>query len=300
MWGEPLPERVGAVWGSGFWNFWIDGLWTTKWNVLWHALQSLHAEIQDWRLINRFEVLQHFSNDIMFFGGVNKYTKFRETTMRWICQCFTISSPSKLSSAAWFFEGSAPLDWRSLGFDYVPTKSHIRWGHPIGENGWFYPRKSHIRDSCPGSDSVQGWLLDGDTVWNLFVFVTLFSFNATVIVTHCKRLEHLHGVRLERCFWWHLIHKSHWIAALPRLRNPGMCWWRMGTPFEWSKKGRCFRDPAAWHCNAYDICTVYLHPLGFWAWKDVKLGMFWGFAIETQSEPTKSDVRTVVFGGRKL
>lgn len=32
----------------------------------------------------------------------------------------------------------------------------------------------------------------------------------------------------------------------------------------------------------------------------MKLGMFWGFAIETQSEPTKSDVRTVVFGGRKL
>ena len=111
---------------------------------------------------------------------------------------FNISSPSKLSSSAWFFEGSAPLDWRSLGFDYVPTKSHIRWGDPIGENGRFYPRKWHIRDSCPGSDSVQGWLLDGDTVWNLFVFVTLFSFNATVIVTHCKRLEHLHGVRLER------------------------------------------------------------------------------------------------------
>lgn len=46
----------------------------------------------------------------------------------------------------------------------------------------------------------SGWLLDLDTVWDLFVFMTLFSFNVTVSVTHCKRFEHLHGVRLERCF----------------------------------------------------------------------------------------------------
>ena len=23
--------------------------------------------------------------------------------------------------------GSAPLDWRSLGFEYIPTRSHVRW-----------------------------------------------------------------------------------------------------------------------------------------------------------------------------
>lgn len=282
MWGEPLPERVGAVWGSGFWNFWIDGLWTTKWNVLWHALQCLHAEIQDWRPINRFDVLQHFSNDIMFFGGVNTYTNFHKTTSRYICQCFTISSPSKLSSSAWFFEGSAPLDWRSLGFDYVPTKSHIRWGDPIGENGWFYPRKLHIRDSCPGSDSVQGWLLDGDTVWNLFVFVTLFSFNATVIVTHCKRLEHLHGVRLERS-----PHYQGFVALA--CADGGFL-----DLFEWAKR-KMFQT-----CSGLTLQHIFMYGLstsfGFPSLERCETGYVLGFCYRNSVRT----VRTVVFGGRKL
>ena len=194
-------------------------------------------------------------------------------------------SPSpleKLFPAPGGLQGSAPLDWRSLGFDYVPTKSHIRWGDPV--DSWVFLRKLKKHDSHPGSNSVQCSFNYLDTVWACLGSLWFYSIVSNVIFTYCRMFEH--GVRME---------SDVLVTSMNRIESPlcqGFvalaCALRMGTSrttlFGWSKKKNwCFRDPALtlkhlWYMMMY----VYILWLGLERrmCKRVCFGIFRGVLLQ--------------------
>lgn len=158
--------------------------------------------------------------------------------------------------------------------------------HPLGRPNWWKwvvlsQKITHSR-LLSGKWFCTGVALDGDTVWNLFVFVTLFSFNATVIVTHCKRLEHLHGVRLERS-----PHYQGFVALA--CADGGFL-----DLFEWAKR-KMFQT-----CSGLTLQHIFMYGLstsfGFPGLERCETGYVLGFCYRNSVRT----VRTVVFGGRKL
>ena len=128
--------------------------------------------------------------------------------------------------------------------------------HPLGTPNWW---KLHNHDSHAGSNSVllvafrfRYW--DRDLFEN---FMTLVS----------KVFYEVRDLSICTVWEWKRCFDDIWPPLLPRLRSPGMCWWRMGTS-KFHPQGRLMFQRSSgltlqdiW----YTWYMYFLHPFGFWA-----------------------------------